>query len=102
LALLVLFGRRVPAFRPGSLLGFGARMLLAALGAGAALLLWGVVGQGLASAQGLVGQAAYLAAGGLVGGGAFFLAAYLLEVDEIRDLGRQGTAWLRARISGGG
>ena len=89
LALLLLFDRQVPAFRLARLGPFAGQMILASLVAS------GVLGALLAAgaklgAGGMGGLLVYLAAGGVLGGGAFYLTAYLLRVDEIRDL------WQRA------
>jgi peptidoglycan biosynthesis protein MviN/MurJ (putative lipid II flippase) len=91
LALLILFGRRVPSFRLRALGPFAGQMLLASLAATAMLLALQLAqGRFLSpSGAGLVALLAYLAVGGLLGGGVFYIAAYLLRVDEVRSLWRQ-------------
>ena len=93
LALLILFGRRVPAFRLGALGPFAGQMALASLAMGGALLAVVLVGRSLDG--GTLATLGYLVAGGLVAGGAFVVAAYLLKVDEIRAVIRR--AFTRAR-----
>jgi putative peptidoglycan lipid II flippase len=93
LALLVLFERRVEAFRLASLARFAGQMVLAALATWAGLLALQPLSGILAEGRGVVGLVAYLAASGLLGGGVFIAVAYLLKVDEIRDVGRWG--WQR-------
>jgi hypothetical protein len=63
----------------------------------AALLLPSSLGQSWVVEQGFAGQVVYLAAGALLGGGVFLVAAYVLKVGEIRGLWEQGLAWLRGR-----
>jgi putative peptidoglycan lipid II flippase len=100
LALLILFGRRVPEFRIASLLPFAGQMLLASLATALVLLACLAFGDSLEADQGLVGQIAYLAVAGLLGGGAFLLAAYLSKVEEIRNLWHGAWNWVRRRITG--
>jgi putative peptidoglycan lipid II flippase len=90
LALLILFGRRVPAFRLRRLGAFAGQMAVASLLATAVLLALQLTqGRFFAlSGAGLVALLAYLAVGGLLGGGAFYATAYLLRVDEVRSLWR--------------
>jgi len=96
LVLLAIFGRKVPAFRVVSLGPFALQMVLASLAATAALLAALIVGRPLGDEGGLIDLAVYLGIGGLVGGGAFLLAAYLLKVDEIQDLLRRVLDWSRS------
>jgi hypothetical protein len=49
-------------------------------------------------AGGLMAQVAYLAGAGVVGGGTFMVMAYLLRVNELRDLWQQGRSWWKALI----
>jgi murein biosynthesis integral membrane protein MurJ len=99
LALLVLFGRKVPTFRLASLGPFALKMVGASLVAGSALL-------GLSSlvsyreVDGLVAMIAYLAGAGMVGGSAFMITAYLLRVEEIHDLWQRGRSWWRVLVKG--
>jgi murein biosynthesis integral membrane protein MurJ len=99
LALLVLFGRKVPTFRLASLGPFAGKMALASLAATGALVGFQALERSLGVGN-LATLVAYLVGAGVVGGGAFVLAAYLLRVDEVRDLWRQGRAWCRAFIGG--
>lgn len=89
LALLLLWGRQVPAFRLASLGPFAGQMAVASLATAAVLLAFLSFSRGAADGRGLVSQVVYLAGGGLLGGGTFLLAAYLLQVDEIRGLWRR-------------
>jgi putative peptidoglycan lipid II flippase len=98
LLLLVLFRRRVPAFRLGSLAPFAGQIGLASLTATALLLAVSAIIQPLVADMGLAGLVAYLVAGALVVGSSFFLAAYLIRVGEIRDLWRWGRSWVLARV----
>ena len=82
LALLILFGRRVPAFRLAALGPFAGQMAGATLAMGAALAAVVMLGRDLAT--GTLGTVAYLAAGGVVAVAVFIAAAYLLGVEEIR------------------
>ena len=88
LALLILFDRQVPAFRLARLAPFAGQMILASLAAAGALAALLALGAGL-GAGGVAGLVVYLVAGGLLGGGAFYLSAYWLGVDEVRDLWRR-------------
>ena len=101
LALLLLFAWRVPAFRPASLLPFLAKMAVASLATAGVLLLVAPLGRQLAYGRGIIALALYLAAAALSGGGAFFLAAYLCRVDEVRDVWRQGRRWLGGFVARG-
>jgi putative peptidoglycan lipid II flippase len=98
LALLALFGRRVPAFRLASLLPFAGQMVLASLAAAVALVAWLPLSQVLAEEQGFIGLLVALAGAAVLGGGAFFLTAYLLKVDEVRYLPRRALAWCRGLV----
>jgi putative peptidoglycan lipid II flippase len=98
LLLLVLFGRQVPAFHVRSFGPFVGQMVLAALATTAMLLVVLTLGRSFAYAQDQVALVGYLVAGGLLGGGTFFLVAYLLKVPELHDLWRRGRAWGMARI----
>jgi len=100
LALLWLFGRRVPEFRPAALLPFLGRMALAGLVAGGVLLLGASLGRPWAYDGGLIALALYLAAGAAVGGGVFFLVAHLLGVDETRQVWQPVRRWLRGLAGG--
>jgi putative peptidoglycan lipid II flippase len=97
LALLLLFERRVPAFRLASLGRFAGQMALASLATVAALLAFHLLGGSLAARPGLVSLGAYLAGSGLAGGLAFVAAAYLLRVDELHALWQQGRRWWQSR-----
>ncbi len=100
LALLILFGRRVPAFRLAALGLFAGQMALASTTAVAVLLAFSALGGRPVAGQGMVAQASYLALGGLAGGGAFLLTAYLLRVTELHSLVQRGLAWCRSRLTG--
>jgi putative peptidoglycan lipid II flippase len=97
LALLILFGRRVPAFRLAGLAPFAGQMLLAALATAAVLGLWVAIAGSLAGSGGTVLLAAYLAAGGLLGGGAFLFTVHLLHVPEPALAWQRARAWWQAR-----
>ncbi len=88
LVLLAIFERRVPAFRLRSLGPFLGQMAAASAVALAALLALQYLTSSLQSG-GIVRLISYLASGGVVGGSAFFATAYLLRVDEVRNLPRQ-------------
>jgi len=92
LVLLILFGRRVPAFQFGSLGPFAAQMAGASLVMVILLGLVQVAGQNLADG-GFIQQLAYLAIAAVIGGIAFFVTAYLLKVDELRTLWQQRGNW---------
>jgi putative peptidoglycan lipid II flippase len=98
LALLVLFERKVPTFRLASLGRFAGQMALASLATAAALMGLQTLGPGL-EAGNLAALGAFLAGAAMVGGGAFVAAAYLLRVDEIRNLWQRGRTWCQARKS---
>jgi putative peptidoglycan lipid II flippase len=102
LLLLALFGRGVPAFRLRSLVPFAGQMALAAAAATAALLALLALAGRLIYGHGLVALVVYLAVAALVGGGVFFLVAYLLRVVELRDLWQRGWLWWRAHRPGQG
>ncbi|HSR33663.1 MAG TPA: lipid II flippase MurJ, partial [Anaerolineae bacterium] len=84
--LLALFGRQVSEFRLRALGPFAGQVVLASLAAAIALVAFLALGRSLAYDRGFVALLVYLAAGGLVGGSAFFLVAYLLKVDEVCEL----------------
>jgi putative peptidoglycan lipid II flippase len=86
-ALLFIFGRRVSAFRLAALGPFALRMGVASLAAAGVLVAVLVIGQNL-DLDGFIALAAYLVVGGVLGGGAFFIAAYLASVEEVRQLPR--------------
>ncbi|HFD39463.1 MAG TPA: murein biosynthesis integral membrane protein MurJ [Anaerolineae bacterium] len=88
LALLFLFGRRVPAFRPAALGPFLGQMLGAGLATAAVLLALQAVAARF-DLDGWGALAAYLALAGALGGGVFAGAAFLLRVEEVRDLARR-------------
>jgi putative peptidoglycan lipid II flippase len=88
LALLAIFEWRVPAFRLKPLRPFLGRMVVASAVTLAALLGLQFLGGSLQSG-GMVRLIAYLVCGGVVGAGAFFATAYLLGVEEIRNLWHQ-------------
>jgi putative peptidoglycan lipid II flippase len=98
LALLVLFERRVPAFRFASLGRFAGQMALAVVATAAVLLALRPLSGPLAEGRGLVGLVAYLVFGGLLGGGTFVAAAFLLRVDELGQLWRRARLWWQARF----
>jgi putative peptidoglycan lipid II flippase len=98
LALLFLFGRRVPAFRLGSLVPFAGKMLVASLATAALLAAWLQWGPRLGDG-GFISLIVALTAGAALGGGTFFAVSYLLKVYELRDLWHRGRAWTMARIS---
>jgi murein biosynthesis integral membrane protein MurJ len=95
LALLVLFGRQVPAFQLRTLGPFAAKMAAACVGTIAALLILLPSASRPGPNSDLLVQATYLVTGGLVGGATFLLSAYVLNVDELRDLWQQGRDWIR-------
>ncbi len=99
LLLLVLFGRRVPAFRLRPLGPFAGQMALASLAA-AILLVLAARSQWLVEAQGMLALVVCLTIGAAIGGGIFILAAYLLKVDEIRLLWQRGRSWFLTRLKG--
>ncbi|MFN2219471.1 MAG: murein biosynthesis integral membrane protein MurJ [Anaerolineae bacterium] len=99
LALLVLFGRKVPTFRLASLGPFAGQMALASLAATGALIGFQTLEQSLGVGS-LAMLVAYLVGAAIVGGGTFVIAAYLLKVDEVRDLWRRGCTWCRALVGG--
>ncbi len=96
LSLLVLFQHRVPPFRLRALAPFAARVSLAGLAAAAVLVGLAAFLQERAMAGGTLPLVTYLAAAAAVGGGTFFLVAWLLGVTEARDLVRRAGALLRA------
>jgi putative peptidoglycan lipid II flippase len=97
LALLFLFGRRIPAFRLASLGPFAGKMVLAAAVTALVLAAWLQWGPSLADG-GLISLLVTLAAGAALGGSTFFAAAYLLRVQELHDLWQRGRAWCLARL----
>jgi murein biosynthesis integral membrane protein MurJ len=99
LALLFLFGRRVPTFRLANLGPFAGQMVLALLAAAGALLGFQSLDLGL-GVHNLAAQVAYLVTAAVVGGGTFVAAAYLLKVEEVRILWQRGRAWCRAWVGG--
>jgi putative peptidoglycan lipid II flippase len=99
-ALLVLFERQVPAFRLKSLGRFAAQMAFSSLALVAVLLALLPLERALAQGQGTMALAAYLGAGGILGGGTFLAAAYLFQVAEVRELWHLGRVWLQALLSG--
>jgi putative peptidoglycan lipid II flippase len=98
MALLFLFGRRVPAFRLGSLGPFAGKMLVATLATAGILAAWLQWGPRLGDG-GMISLIVALATGAALGGGTFFAVSYLLKVHELRDLWQQGKAWTRDRVS---
>ncbi len=86
-ALLILFERRVPAFRLAALGPFAGQMAVATLATGGALLAAVLLGRSLAG--GMLATLGYLAGGGALAVGVFVVAAYLLRVEEIRALVRR-------------
>ena len=98
LALLLHFGRQVPAFRLASLGLFAGQMAVASLATAATLLALLPAGQGMADGRGPVELVLLLAGGGVAGGGTFLLVARLLGVEEIRGLGQRAWAWCRTRL----
>ena len=82
LALLILFGRRVPAFRLAALGTFAGKMAVASVATGGALLAAVLVGRSLPA--GPWATLAYLAAAAVLAVGVFVVTAYLLGVEEIR------------------
>jgi len=96
LALLILFGRRVPAFRLAALGPFAGQMAVASLATGGALLAVVLVGRNLDG--GTLATLAYLAGGGAVAGVAFVATAYVVGVREVRLLVRRSRAWCRLRL----
>jgi putative peptidoglycan lipid II flippase len=99
LALLAVFERKVPAFRVASLGRFAGKIALAALAVAGMLLGFSSLTLGM-TAGGLAAQVAYLAGGGLLGGGAFAATTYLLRVDEIRGFWRQVRDWSKGLFGG--
>lgn len=95
LALLLIFGHRVPTFRLAPFLPFAGQMALASLATTAVLLgLQAAQGEYLGAGQGLMALILYLAGVGLLAGGTFVLTAYMLKVQEIRYLWQRGRTWL--------
>ncbi|HNS51465.1 MAG TPA: murein biosynthesis integral membrane protein MurJ [Anaerolineae bacterium] len=95
--LLILFGRKVPAFRLPALGRFGCKVSIASLTATAALLAWVRLAGAAASAGGLAVLAVYLFVGGLLAGGVFLLAVHLLGVEEPANAWRLAWRWCHAR-----
>jgi putative peptidoglycan lipid II flippase len=98
LVLLFIYGRRVPEFHLSSLIPFTGRMILASLATVLTLGAFLVVGGRQAENPGLLALILYLATAGVLGGGAFFLVAYLLRVEEVRSLWHRGWAWGRGLL----
>jgi putative peptidoglycan lipid II flippase len=98
LALLLLYQRRVPAFRMSGLGAFAVKTTLASLAAALVLLALQQIVPDLIDLQGSVALGAYLAVGVVLGGGAFFVSSYLLRVEELRDLLRRGHTWFQSSI----
>jgi putative peptidoglycan lipid II flippase len=92
LALLFLFGRKVPAFRLLSFLPFAGQIVVAALATAVALAGLALLARDL-QPQGLLGLVAALSVAAAVGAGVFLVTAYLLHIQEIRDLWRRARAW---------
>ena len=86
------------AFRLRSLGPFAGQMLLASLAATVALLAVLGLGRSLTYEGGLFALVLYLATGGMAGGVTFFFVAYLLKVQEVRDLWQRGRTWLLASM----
>jgi putative peptidoglycan lipid II flippase len=99
LALLLLFERRLKAFRFASLGRFAGQMALASLATAAILLIFRLIGGTMADGQGLAGLVAYLAASGALGGITFVAVAYQLRVEELHTLWRRSRLWWQARFS---
>ncbi|NLF13217.1 MAG: hypothetical protein GX597_15645 [Anaerolineaceae bacterium] len=97
LSLLLLFQRRVPAFRLQALAPFAVKMIVAGLAAAAVLLGFAALAQEQATAGGLLLLVAYLVAAAVLGGGTFFLIAWALGVGETRDIIRRAGALLPGR-----
>jgi murein biosynthesis integral membrane protein MurJ len=97
LALLVLFGRKVPTFRLSSLGPFAGQMALASLVAAGALMGIQALERSLKVAS-LAALVVYLTCAAVIGGSAFVLAAYLLRVDEVRSIWHRACAWFRAWV----
>jgi putative peptidoglycan lipid II flippase len=101
LVLLILFGRRVGAFRPASLAPFAAKMGAASTLSAVALLALGQAQDPLLTlftSRTLPGGTAlalalYLAMAAAVGAGVFVAVAHLLGVGEVGDVWRKGRAW---------
>ncbi len=102
LSLLLLFRRRIPAFRLKPLAPFTGQMVLASLSAAGVFLALGQAQDQflLAGDPGLTGHpvilAAHLVVSGLLGGGVFYAVAYWLRVDEMHLLQQRAAAWCRA------
>jgi len=99
LALVILFGRAVPAFRLADLIPFVGKMALASVVTALILFLLGPLGQELANGRGMIALVLYLGGVGILGGGAFLLVAYLLRVREVRDLTERAQSWLQGRAA---
>jgi putative peptidoglycan lipid II flippase len=92
LALLFFFERKVPAFRLLSLVPFAGQVAMAGLATAGALVGLALLVGGL-DIERFVALLAYLMIAAIVGGGVFVAAAYLLNVEEIRDMWRRARAW---------
>jgi murein biosynthesis integral membrane protein MurJ len=92
LILVLLFGRRVPAFRIRTLGPFAAKMT------GASLVMVLLLGLLVGTTQwlsngGTIQQMIYLATTAMVGGIGFLITAYILKVDELRILWQERRKW---------
>jgi putative peptidoglycan lipid II flippase len=96
LALLVLFGLKVPTFRLTLLGPFAGQMALASLAAGGALVALQSLQRSLGG-ENLLTLVVYLLTAAVVGGTVFLGTAYLLKVDEVRVLWQRGRSWYKAR-----
>ncbi|MFC2029589.1 murein biosynthesis integral membrane protein MurJ [Chloroflexota bacterium] len=92
LALLFLFGRKVPAFRLLSMAPFAGQMAVAGSATAGALVGLALLVGGL-DIEGFVALLAYLMIAAVVASAVFVGATYLLNVEEIRDLRRRARAW---------
>jgi putative peptidoglycan lipid II flippase len=99
LALLLLFGRKVPAFRLALLGPFTVQMALASLATAGALLALQSLQRSL-GVENLVALVFYLVTAAVVGGSIFVGTAYVLKVDEIRGLWQRSRAWCKAWVGG--
>jgi putative peptidoglycan lipid II flippase len=95
LALLSVFGRRIPEFRLRSQLPFAGQMALASLVTAVAFGACQWLAGGLAEGRGLLALMVYLLAAGVLGGLAFFLVAYLAGVEEVRSVWHRGWDLIR-------
>jgi putative peptidoglycan lipid II flippase len=100
LALLFVFGRRVPEFSLSSFWSFAGQMGLASLVTAGTLWAFLLFDVSLAGGQGLVALVVNLSAAAVLGGLVFFLVAYLLRVEEVRTWWHRGWCWGRSLIKG--